>query len=65
MIKIYFFLHGNVKNFTLIPNIFFFFYLDDPKKSYSEKSYVIQQRYGKWGRIGQFIFFEINDFDWL
>ena len=34
MRKFNFFLHENVKNFTLIPNITLFFIFDDPKKSY-------------------------------
>ena len=65
MRKFNFYLHENVKNFTLIPNFTFFFFLDDPKKSYVVKLNAIQQKYGKWGKIGQYVFFKINDFYWL
>ena len=45
--------YENVKNFTLIPNITLFFIFDDPKKSYALKLFALQQKYGKWGKIGQ------------
>ena len=45
--------YENVKNFTLIPNITLFFIFDDPKKSYVLKLFALQQKYGKWGKIGQ------------
>ena len=53
MRKFNFFLHENVENFTLIPNITLFFIFDDPKKSYVQKLFALQQKYGKWGKIGQ------------
>ena len=53
MRKFNFFLHENVKNFTLIPNITLFFFFDVPKKSYVVKLYALQQKYGKWGKTGQ------------
>ena len=57
MRKFNFFFAKNVQNFTLIPNITFFFFFDYPKKSYAIKLYALQQKYGKWGKIGQYVFF--------
>ena len=49
-------INENVKNFTLIPNFTSLFF-DDPKKSYAVKLYALQQKHGKWGKIGQYVFF--------
>ena len=59
--QILIFLPENFKNFTPIPHVTLFFIFDDPddpKKSYVLKLFALQQKYGKWGKIGQYIFFK-------